>query len=95
MTSTDLILQGYTRYRNALDKAALCELTSAIAKYQQLNNITSIRHADSKIPAIKTFAQSTLITNLASQYITGPPQLVRAIMFDKNHEENRRVGATL
>ena len=83
-----MLEQGFCLQGRALSASVMSELTAVITNHQQRHKTTSIRHADLKILAIKTFAQSTLITNLASQYITGPPQLVRAIMFDKNPEEN-------
>lgn len=90
-----MLEQGFSLQGRVLSASVMSELTAVITKHQQRYKTTSIRHADLKIPAIKTFAQSALITGIASQYIVGPPQLVRAIMFDKNREENWRVGATL
>lgn len=89
------IEQGVEIQRCAIPANIISELSTVVAKYQQHNKTTSIRHADLKIPAIRSFANSLLITELAGQHIAGTPQLVRAIVFDKTPEENWRVGATL
>lgn len=88
LTMNNTIEQGITTQRSAIPTNIITKLSAVVAKYQRQNKATSIRHADLKIPAIKAFAQSALITEIASQYTIGRPQLVRAIVFDKNPEEN-------
>lgn len=84
--------QGFTWHRQQLTAATLHQLTLVISDYQAAHSASSIRHANTKLPALQNFATSTLMTGIAGRYITGPAQLVRAIVFDKNREENWSVA---
>ncbi|MDG1997066.1 MAG: phytanoyl-CoA dioxygenase family protein [Emcibacteraceae bacterium] len=47
-----------------------------------------IRNAEQKFPLIKNFITSQKFINTASKFISGKPQLVRVILFDKTEKNN-------
>lgn len=80
--------QGFRLHPHIIPTELQQQLAVAITEYQALHNTSLIRHANMKLPIIQHFATSPMITKLASRYIVGSIQLVRAIVFDKNSQEN-------
>lgn len=79
---------GFELIDNFISLNIAAEILAEVDSALLANKGGGIRNADKKFSAVSTLASSDAVLTLASKYLTGRPRLVRAILFDKNVENN-------
>jgi len=79
---------GYSLIRSFLSDRQLSDLQRDLADLKLASHSGGIRNANKKFRSIAKLAESDNVLNLAQSYLVQPPQLVRAILFDKTESNN-------
>ena len=79
---------GFEILRHLLAPNQVKTLISELGKLQGAPLRGGIRRIEHLVPRVATLAKSSQLLSLAQRYLTGLPQLVRAIYFDKSPENN-------
>lgn len=85
MSFTD---NGYELVNNFLSPAQLESFNSELGEVNLPHSSGGIRNAQSKFPCIEAYIKSDHVLDQAAAYLTGVPQFVRAILFNKTPENN-------
>ena len=79
---------GFEIIRSLLAPNQVKILKSALAKLRLAPLRGGIRRIEHLVPKVAALAKSFQLLSVAQRYLTGSPQLVRAIYFDKSPENN-------
>lgn len=79
---------GYELINSFLSSEQLDIFNSEIGEISLAHTSGGIRNAQAKYPCIDAYVRSNHILDLASSYIVGVPQFVRAILFNKTPNNN-------
>ena len=79
---------GFEIIRNLLAPNQVKILKSELAKLRLAPLRGGIRRIEHLVPKVGTLAKSLQLLSVAQRYLTGLPNLVRAIYFDKSPENN-------
>lgn len=79
---------GYEIISDFLPKHEVQRLQEALELILLPRTTGGVRNIDKKVPSVAALASSELMHNQAVKYLSGTPLLVRAIFFDKTHENN-------
>lgn len=79
---------GFELIDNFISVNIAAEIIAEVDSALLANKGGGIRNADKKFSAVSTLASSDAVLAQVSKYLIGRPRLVRAILFDKNTENN-------
>lgn len=79
---------GIEFHSGFLDDAAIQEVIHEIESLGIDYPRHGIRNAEKKLRSVKQLVDSNLLRNKARQYLSGDPEVVRVIVFDKTPEKN-------
>ncbi|WP_299587833.1 phytanoyl-CoA dioxygenase family protein [uncultured Microbulbifer sp.] len=79
---------GYAMIRNVMSDNQLVALQTNLVDLTLASRRGGIRNAEKKFSSIALLAKSGPIFGLVHAYLSKPAQLVRAILFEKNEENN-------
>ncbi|GAB1267326.1 hypothetical protein NBRC116493_05790 [Aurantivibrio infirmus] len=83
-----MIDQGFEIIESFISKESNEKIKNEIEKYPIPSGAGGIRNANKKIPAIDQYIHSPILQKKIAPYFSRTPQLVRAIVFNKTHENN-------
>lgn len=86
------IEQGFELINNVLGQHHIKGIIRELERTNNLYPIHGIRNAEKKLTSIRALVSAPIITDIAAKFLSGPPQLVRAIMFNKTAEKNWHVN---
>jgi len=84
----EVALSGFSFIRSFLNTAEISTLVEAIQRSRIRSIRGGIRRADQIVPEIAKLAHSDKLLMAASLFMDETPKLVRAILFDKNRDQN-------
>ena len=88
MTETSFDQTGFKLIQNFLSIGEIDALSSTIESHAMNNAKGGIRNAEKVFPAVNKLATSDKLIQAARPYLTGRPNFVRAILFDKSPTNN-------
>lgn len=80
--------EGFEIHPAFLDNQKVREIIDEIESLNSTYPKHGIRNAEKKLSTIKALVESDKLINTAACYLSGKPQLVRAIIFDKTPDKN-------
>jgi len=79
---------GFEIYSKFLDVAAINEIIDEIESLDPGCPKHGIRNAEKKLDSVKNIVNSSLLRRKAGRFLSGNPEIVRVIVFDKTPENN-------
>jgi ectoine hydroxylase-related dioxygenase (phytanoyl-CoA dioxygenase family) len=79
---------GFEAFSRFLDTAAINEITAEIDVLVSKHFKHGLRNAGMKLPSVKRLVHSDLLRDKAKTYLSGNPEVVRVIVFDKTPDKN-------
>ena len=79
---------GFELHKDFLDQVSIEEIIKEIELLDSSYPKHGIRNAEKKLSSVKKLVDSKLLRNKAKNFLTGEPQIVRVIVFDKTPDKN-------
>lgn len=87
-----MLENGFLLVNDFMSEEQICEIVSELNRFQPSSGISGIRNAEKKLHSIAHYLTSSDIIETAGQFLNGPAELVRAILFNKTSENNWSVS---
>ncbi|NRB41976.1 MAG: phytanoyl-CoA dioxygenase family protein [Pseudomonadales bacterium] len=79
---------GFELHKDFLDQVSIEEIINEIESLDSNYPKHGIRNAEKKLLSVKKLVDSNLLRDKAKNFLTGEPQIVRVIVFDKTPDKN-------
>ena len=84
----NILENGFEVHENFLDHTSIGEIINEIESLDSDYPKHGIRNAEKKLLSVKNLVESDLLLRKTKSYLTGDPQIVRVIVFDKTPDKN-------